>query len=416
MKLFLLGAAVFLFGSFFSKTHRAEPTVLLIGGSTDGYLSPCGCTKPMSGGIRRRVKAILSLSKSGNAVVIENGGLVSGTGRQDEMKAETIAESLKAAGVDAINLTSSEAALGPSMVSSLRRLSGDAFITGSARPEDESLPATKRSGPFLIGAATAKSLELSIALSGKDVAPDRVAKALIEEAEKENATPILMLDGSFDLAKKLAGENPKLALVVYRSTGDPPGRPERVGNTLLVTPGEHGKHVIRLIFDKRLGDYSVVRLGPDVDDDETAGRAYGRYLDRVTREKLLERIPRLPGDKFAGTKTCGSCHSEAYAVWQKSEHSHALKTLEDEKHDRDPDCTACHVVGLEFDTGFQDRAKTPDLANVGCESCHGAGLDHAENPSVKMGKVGEASCMKCHTKEHSPTFDFEAYWKKVIHN
>lgn len=416
MKLFLFGAALFLFGSFFSKSHRAEPTVLLIGGSTDGYLSPCGCTKPMSGGIRRRVKAILSLSKSNNAVVIENGGLVSGTGRQDEMKAETIAESLKAAGVDAINLTSTEAALGTSMVSSLQRLSGNAFITGSARPEDDSIPATKRSGPFLIGAATPKALELSVVLSGKDVAPDRVAKSLIEEAESLNLTPILMLDGPVDLAKQLATDNPKLALIVYRSTGDPPGRPEQVGSTFLVTPGEHGKHVIRMIFDKKLGDYSIIRLGPDVDDDETAGRAYDRYLGRVTREQLLERTPRLSGEKFAGTKTCGSCHSEAYAVWQKSEHSHALKTLEDVKHDRDPDCTGCHVVGLEFDTGFQDRLKTPDLANVGCESCHGAGLVHAENPSVKMGKVGEASCLTCHKKEHSPTFDFEAYWKKVIHN
>ncbi len=415
MKFFLFGAALFFFGSFFSQPQRTEETVVLIGGSTDGYLSPCGCTKPMSGGIRRRVNAITALAKGGKVVILENGGLVKGTGRQDEMKAETMAESLRAAGVSAANLTSSEAALGPAMVESIQRLSGRVFLTGSVKVTDDSVTATRRSGPFLIGAATEKADVLATALSGREVPVEQTVAELLAQAKSMELAPVLLYDGSREKARELATANPAFALIVFRSTGDPPGQVERVGSTLLVTPGERGKHVIRLTYGKGFGNYSVVKLGPDVDDDPTAARAYDRYLTRVSNEKLLERTPRQPGEGYVGSKQCGSCHSEAFDVWKTTAHSHALKTLEDDKHGRDPDCVGCHVVGLEYDTGFQDRLKTPDLADVGCESCHGPGAEHSQNPSVKMGKAGEKSCLPCHTKENSPNFDFESYWKRVIH-
>jgi len=247
------------------------------------------------------------------------------------------------------------------------------------------------------------------------VAPKDVIAALLTEAKAQGKTPILMLDGSRQEAKDLAAQNPELAMIIFRSTGDPPAQPDRQGSTLLVTPGERGKHVIRFSFDKSFSGYSVVKLGPDVSDDATVARAYDRYLTRVTGQKLLERIPRSPGPAFAGTKTCGSCHQEALKVWNKSAHSHALETLEKDKHDRDPDCVSCHVVGLSSEVGFKNRTLTPDLADVGCESCHGPGKAHSEDPATKMGKVGQASCLPCHKPENSPKFDFESYWAKVIH-
>lgn len=415
MKLIWFGAALFFFGGLFSRPGRTQETVLLIGGNTDGYLSPCGCTKPMSGGIRRRVAAILALSKGGEAVVLENGGLVSGTGRQDELKAETMAESLKAAGVTAINLSRSEAALGAPMVNALQRLSGGAFLTGAVKNPSESLAATRAQGPFLIGAASMQDEALATSLGGEPISAEKATESLLEAAKTAGKTPVLMLDGSREDAKALATKFPALPMIIFRSTGDPPAQPDRQGSTLLVTPGERGKHVIRFAFDKDFSGYSVVKLGPDVSDDATAGRAYDRYLTRVTGQKLLDRIPRNPGAEFAGTKTCGSCHQEAYEIWKKTPHSHALKTLEDDKHGRDPDCVACHVVGLDLETGFRDRILTPELADVGCESCHGPGKEHSLNPAVKMGKAGQKSCAPCHKPENSPKFDFESYWARVIH-
>lgn len=415
MKLLWFGAALFFFGGLFARPSRVEETVLLIGGNTDGYLSPCGCTKPMSGGIRRRVSAIKALSEGGKAIVIENGGLVAGTGRQDEMKAETMAESLKAAGAVAINLTRSEAALGAPMVTALQRLSGGAFISGAVRDAADPLEGTRAKGPFLIGAASVRNEDIATALGGTPITVDDTVKALLETAKAQSKTAVLMLDGSRAEARALAEKHPTLPLIVFRSSGDPPLRAEKVGSTFLITPGERGKHVIRLSFSKGFSGYSVVKLGPDVPDDSTTARAYDRYLTRVGGQKLLERIPRSPGEDFVGSEACGKCHSEAYDIWKKTSHSWALKTLEDDKHDRDPDCVGCHVVGLDLETGFRDRITTPLLADVGCESCHGPGKEHAMNPTVKMGPAGKASCLPCHKPENSPNFDFEAYWKKVFH-
>lgn len=152
------------------------------------------------------------------------------------------------------------------------------------------------------------------------------------------------------------------------------------------------------------------------DDNKDVSLIYSRYLKRVTSEKLLEQMPRSEGEKFAGSKTCGSCHADAYKIWANSLHSSALKTLENDGHARDPDCVSCHVVGLDKDTGFMDRSSTPELTDVGCESCHGAGSAHSMKPeSIDMIKIGANSCMSCHVKNHSPKFDYERYWQKIKH-
>jgi hypothetical protein len=58
---------------------------------------------------------------------------------------------------------------------------------------------------------------------------------------------------------------------------------------------------------------------------------------------------------------------------------------------------------------------TPHLANVGCESCHGAGRVHLEETGRKYGAITPAVCTRCHDVENSPDFDFYAYFSKVTH-
>src|SRR5207253_234634 len=116
---------------------------------------------------------------------------------------------------------------------------------------------------------------------------------------------------------------------------------------------------------------------------------------------------RLKTISFAGSQSCGTCHSKALGVWKRSGHAKALGTLEHEGHDRDPECLPCHVVGLQSSHGFWSKQKTPQLAAVGCESCHGAGLGHAKNPwKVSLPKVTTSTCGSCHTSNTSPDFIF----------
>lgn len=418
MKLWLLALALTSLAVGAWPRSEAKEVLLLIGGDSHGYLSPCGCTKPMSGGIRRRAAAVRNLATGKPALVLENGGLVHGLGRQDQLKAETISEALKAMDCDAVNLTSSEAAMGRGMVESIARLTNNK-LTSSSIANQVGLPITEaleEEGIWVAGLSI-KANAIATDLTDRPVNLDEALETLETRAAQAKEPLVVMLEGQESDARALAKSHPAIRVIVYSALGDPPSAPTQEGNTLLVTPGEHGKSVIRLKYrDHKFQDYAVIKLDPDIPDDPSVSRFYDRYLDRVTNEKLMDAMPRIAGPKFAGTATCGMCHGDALETWKKSAHSHALKTLESEKHGRDPDCVACHVVGVDNENGFRSRDLTPELADVNCESCHGPGNDHANDPAkFPLPKVGEASCMKCHVKEQSPNFDFLKYWEKIKH-
>jgi hypothetical protein len=147
-----------------------------------------------------------------------------------------------------------------------------------------------------------------------------------------------------------------------------------------------------------------------------SSQIYSRYLNEVSTEGLLKDFPRVASQAFAGSAKCISCHESEGKIWKESRHADALASLEKDGHGDDPECVSCHVVGLDKSEGFRDRKTTPDLANVGCESCHGAGAAHASGPAkLPMAKVGETSCAPCHVPDHSPGFSFSEYWKKIAH-
>ena len=142
------------------------------------------------------------------------------------------------------------------------------------------------------------------------------------------------------------------------------------------------------------------------------------YVERVAAENLLGQVVRSPtrnGAAFVGSSACAPCHAGAHRTWMESAHAHAMPTLAAVKRDRDPECVRCHAVGLEEKSGFQSPAQTPQLLNVGCESCHGAGSKHVQNPKESLGKAGSAACAQCHVPQHSVHFDFDAYWAKIRH-
>jgi hypothetical protein len=91
---------------------------------------------------------------------------------------------------------------------------------------------------------------------------------------------------------------------------------------------------------------------------------------------------------YIGAAQCEKCHKSEDKIWKGTPHSHALNALvnvatKPTLRNFDPECVVCHVVGLRTQSGFVSVAKTPQLANVGCESCHGPGSGHAANPGDK---------------------------------
>ncbi len=121
---------------------------------------------------------------------------------------------------------------------------------------------------------------------------------------------------------------------------------------------------------------------------------------------------------FAGSEACATCHQYQYEVWKGSQHAHAFRTLERKNRHLDAACTVCHVVRQGEPGGFLNTRLTPRLQDVQCEACHGPGKQHVAAP--KGGEYGRvavpAGCVKCHTLENDPDFEFASYWKKIRHD
>lgn len=404
--------------AIWNPASKDDAVVFFLAGDANGYLAPCGCSSPMVGGVKRRASAIRNLGVKGRTLFLENGGLVLERGRQDEIKVETFAEMHAASGGTAINLCNSEAKLGAGIVSSLIRLSRGHVVTSSLeKSETLDVPASIAASSFAVGGVSTHADQMGGVLGEVAVPLDTAVRKFVDAAKAAQRTPVLMLDGDRAAAVGLAERFPDLALVQYKSVGRPPDKLERIGRTVLATPGDGGKSIVRLVWrNGKFESYVPIELAPSYKDDPDAARIYKTYLRRVSGEKLLEALARPSKDKYVGSTACLSCHKDAAKVWQHSKHAIALKTLEHEGHERDPDCVSCHVVGLDSIYGFKSRGLTPTMASVGCESCHGAGADHAAKPKLyHLPKVGEKSCKPCHTPENSPRFVFSTYWAKIKH-
>lgn len=416
MKALLLAGVAALACAFIPQSGREW--VVVLGGDSDGMLSPCGCTQPMTGGIRRRASAVRMLTAGHQAIVLENSGLFDGVGRQSELKAQALAEVLRQLSVDAIHIGPSEAAGGKGSLRTLQTLAEGRLVTTSlAQSPTNDLAPMRQAGPFVIGGVSMRATELAMVLGERAVSADAAVTQLLEAARAAEKVPVLMLQGSLEEARGIARRHPELRLIQYRLDGSPPDQVERVGQTVLASSGEDGKFIVRLVWrDGAFHDYATVSLGPEFQDDPDASRIYSRYLQRVEDEKLIDRVVRIPSEPYAGTARCADCHADAARIWKGTEHAGALATLENDGHGRDPECVGCHVVGLDKEGGFLSRLQTPQLADVACESCHGPGLDHAKEPAMHaMGKVGQTACAPCHDTAHSPRFSFPEFWKRIAH-
>src|SRR5947209_7176684 len=343
-------------------------------GEQNGHLEPCGCSKPQLGGMLRRAGYLSSPAAAGPSLRLDNGDLTEARGRQDELKAETSIQLLNQLGYTAINLGETEFRLGLPYLQYLASSFKGSLLSANAR-DAAGQPAFKE---YLLRELTIGKKTVSVGIAAH--APDDRA----QQVSKPGETPLLTV-----------GEDGKY-LGVAQITPSP-------------APGGHAK----------IEKVRTITLTPATPEDTGARAIEAVYLHRVADEKLLEKVPRGPvpdGDHFVGTATCKSCHAAAHRVWSGSAHSHAWKTLVQVGHQRDPDCVGCHVVGLQYQGGFQDAVRTPHLENVGCESCHHAAGRHAASPAaVRPPKVGAAACAACHVPDHSPGFDFARFWAKIRH-
>jgi peroxiredoxin len=205
--------------------------------------------------------------------------------------------------------------------------------------------------------------------------------------------------------------------------------PEKVPNS----QGAEGEQKPKVV------DYSEACLACH-DAKHSLGFEYASFLPRVShaalahitllpldqKQKLLAEMgaPRsdlLPSTAaHVGSDACKSCHEPEYATWAASTHAISVQSLAKEGKADQVECLTCHTTAFGREGGFPrdgSSAAHPDLARVGCESCHGPGGEHIVEGLPKFGNIvalGDKCdscvilqiCGSCHDEANDPGFEF----------
>ncbi len=159
-------------------------------------------------------------------------------------------------------------------------------------------------------------------------------------------------------------------------------------------------------------------LGKDAKLEEQL-RAYYKRVNDANKLAFADRKPRPHDGKepvYVGVAVCASCHDEAKAVWDKTQHARAYATLSTQFKEFNLDCVSCHVTGYDM-PGGSTVTHVDRLKDVQCEQCHGPGSRHAMAPekiAIPIAKPTADSCLSCHHPPHVEGFDAKVKMEAVL--
>ena len=404
---------------------------LVYSGNLDGELEPCGCSVEGDlGGILRHATTLKRLrDEAPDLVAISTGGMLVSVAAQDRLTGEYILKGFAQLNYDGVGVQWSDLAY------------GDAFIRDAKLPWtatnllSEGFAATKeveRNGQRLaLFSWLDPTQDPRAAMHGKHqtVDPDlEKLRQALQQARQRGALTLLATTMTLDEAK----QSLPLALVdvlFIRAAYEVFGEPQKVGDTLVLQPGSRGMRLgridITLNRDGRIQQWrnEVIPMPSTIADAEWLRSWYNDYNATIKASymaRVAQRKARETGQSpYVSEAVCKSCHTAEHEKWRSTLHSGAFSKLEKVSKSFDPSCIQCHTVGYEKEGGFIDIDATPQLLNVQCENCHGAGRAHAESsgikPTTNKGWQPQQMCAQCHIQSHSPSFKFDKYWPRIRH-
>jgi hypothetical protein len=207
-------------------------------------------------------------------------------------------------------------------------------------------------------------------------------------------------------------------------------RSDRLGSLQVVTEGgqvtSSSGRAVTLHQDRSPFDAAIRTLVYDALSLDSFGNKKSVTTVKVSGDSIAVTPPAAPaaaageetssrlamkGDHFLGDSSCKDCHISQWAQWSTTAHATAYERLAGGDDWNNHECLPCHVTGYAAAGGHSTTALSPDLWNVQCEECHGMGSRHAMSGT----EVGESTCLKCHTKDQDPDFDFARDVVKVFH-
>ncbi len=119
---------------------------------------------------------------------------------------------------------------------------------------------------------------------------------------------------------------------------------------------------------------------------------------------------------------CGNCHVGQQAGWEQTGHAGAWDALQ-ASGSAQAFCEGCHTISergnaLDEAAGY-NLVADERYEDVQCESCHGSGFDHVQNPDAvqplapfSVGSGLTTGCGDCHSGAHHPFVD---QWEQSRH-
>ena len=411
--------------------HKTDVLTVFLTGNVLGELKPCGCSGGQLGGLDRRSAVLNSVPKQ-RRLIVDTGSFVKSDGEQDLIKFNIIVQALGMLDYDLVDLSEKDIEIGNSL-GLLEDISSVFNIISPYRPVDVNVPAK------FIKRLPLKDKTVAVTVGAFDVNSgpiEQIRELFSELSDSGPAEPefngyrinILILNHcDSDIIDSIAATVPLVDCLVCPGESD---EPMIIGDLnkrpLVFSVGRFGRYVCKLQIepakaeDKLKLSFQAIPVTEDLEQQDSLVRLYKDYQQLVKQSNLLERYPRftLP-DKlaYAGSESCQFCHQYEYVVWKDTVHANAYATLEQVGSQFDPECVLCHVIGMEYESGFISEDKTGYLKDVGCENCHGPCSEHNRTPYTAKTTKPKSACLDCHTPDHSGEYagnELE-YQEKIIH-
>ena len=402
---------------------KADQFTIFLTGNELGALKPCGCSGGQLGGLDRR-PAILNTVNEQRRVIIDTGSFVKSDDEQDLIKYNIIVEALHQLNYDLVNLNEKDIETGRN-IGILDSLKSTFNVISSHDVPDMNVPA-KFTRKFTLKGRT---VLLTVAVFDPESTPVEQIEELFTPPSGVPTLNILILNHiDADTLESIAKAAPFVDCVVCPSESDEPAVITEAGERpLAFSVGRFGRYICELnvTAPARLGQplrlaFKALLVEESLPKQESLVRLYGDYQQIVKDRNLLEKHPRftLPdGLEYTGSKSCQPCHGDEYDKWDSGPHAKAYSTLEQVGSQADPECVICHVVGMDYESGFISRQETGQLAGVGCENCHGPGSKHILTAGETELTGPKSTCLDCHTPEQSGDYagNEDVFMEKIKH-
>ena len=375
----------------FDALARDRVINILYTGAIEGELEPCGCSPKSSSGGLARLSGYLSANKDGLGpyLLLDAGNSMGEDTPQGRLKSGVVIDSFAVMGYDAAAFFDDEA------------LAPEGYLIPLV--DESGLPALSKTLSY------PPSVEVERDSTGINISVDA-------KAHKKGMLNILLSDRPASGAGYEKGWD-----IIVLSSGEKLEEPVEADGTVVVSGYPKGEKLgvltVTLSGDGVLSGFTHrwQTLRTEIAEDAVVRALIDEYDAKVAALLKDEQRP-APSDKtYFGFGSCVDCHRPFVEKWNTTRHSGAFATLERVGKSRDPECVRCHTTGYGEEGGFYSATATPGLANVQCEQCHGPGMEHLSDYAAPMATPAEAVCLRCHTEDNSPDFDYKSYRERIKH-